>query len=119
MIHYKDNLKNNVVEICIDGKITPEDFEQTVAKLKVSLQLHGKLRLIEEVHSCSDIKSFNLLKDLLFGMSPKQDFTHAAIVTDARWMKTYVGAIDRLLQTEVKTFKSSEIDRARAWISNS
>ena len=119
MIKYKENPENNVVEICIDDKITPADFEQINTQLKAGIQKHGKLRILEEVSSNYGMDSMMLLKDILFGLSPTNDFTHAALVTDAKWMPTYVQAIDNVLSTKIKIFESAEIDEARNWLTNS
>ena len=118
MIKYKGNPRNNIVEIYINDKITQSDFEQITTQLKADLQKHGQLRILEQVNGNCDMKSIMLLKDLLFGLSPTNDFTHAALVTDAKWVKTYVRAIDNVLSANVKTFESAHIDRARALIAN-
>ena len=119
MVKYKENSENNIVEICVDSKITKTDFEQISTQLKASIQKHGKLRLLEEVHRYHYTESIMLLKDILFGLSPTSDFTHAALVTDAKWIPTYLKAINNVLSTKVKAFESAEIDEARLWLTNS
>ncbi|MBE9048724.1 STAS/SEC14 domain-containing protein [Pleurocapsales cyanobacterium LEGE 10410] len=52
-------------------------------------------------------------------MSPVNDFTHAAVVSDAKWMSTYIQAIDNVLFTKVKAFDSAQIDEARVWLADS
>ena len=65
----KENPKNNVVEICVDNKITEVDYEQITTQLKADLQKHGKLHILEEVCPNYSMDSIMLLKDILFGLS--------------------------------------------------
>lgn len=118
MIKYQKNPNDNIVEICIDDRITEADFQQLTNHLKADINKHGELRLLEEVRHF-DIDSLTLLKDILFGLSPVNDFTHAAVVSDAEWMSTYIQAIDSVLFTKVKAFDSAEIEDARNWLANS
>lgn len=87
--------------------------------IKANINEHGELRLLEEVRHFEGVDPITLLKDILFGLSPVNDFTHAAVVSDARWIATYTDAIDNLLFTKVKAFESAEIEDARGWLANS
>ncbi|MBE9045568.1 STAS/SEC14 domain-containing protein [Pleurocapsales cyanobacterium LEGE 10410] len=119
MITYQKNSDNNIVEICVDGQITEADFERLANCLKADINEHGELRLLEEVRYFEGVDPITLLKDILFGLSPVNDFTHAAVVIDAEWMSTYIQAIDNVLFTKVKAFDSAEIEDARNWLANS
>ena len=119
MIKYKGNPQNNIVEIFIDGNITETDVKRITSQLKADLKKHGKLRILEQVRDSYDMNSMMLLKDILFGLSPTIDFTHAALVTDAKWMPTYTEAIDNVLPTKVKAFESAQIEKARVWLTSS
>ena len=44
--------------------------------------------------------------------------SHAAIVADAKWVKTVAEAIGGLYPFEMKVFESAEIEAARAWLKN-
>ena len=118
MITYQKNPNNNIVEICIDGQITEADFERLANYLKADINEHGELRLLEEVRHFEGIDPITLLKDILFGLSPVNDFTHAAVVSDAKWIPTYTDEINNLLFTKVKAFEAEQIDKARDWLAS-
>jgi hypothetical protein len=118
MIEYRNNLNNNIVEISIAGKITETDFDRVISQLKVDLEKHGKLRILEEVRSFDGIDPIALWKDVRFGFAHINDFTHAAVVTDAKWMRTFAEAIGSVLSAEVKAFEESQIEAARKWLAN-
>jgi hypothetical protein len=119
MIKYQKNPENNIVEICIDGKITETDFDRVITQLKADLQKHGKLRILEEIRSFEGIDPIALWKDLNFGLSHINDITHAAVVADAKWMRTFAEALDNVLSAKVKAFESTQIDEAKIWLASS
>lgn len=116
MIEYRNNPENNIVELTIEGKVTAADFEQTVAQLKADIAKHGKLRLLEEIRSFEGMDPIALWKDAQFGLSHIGDFTHAAVVADAEWMRTISAAADHVLSAQVQAFERSQIEAARTWL---
>jgi SpoIIAA-like len=118
MIDYRNNASNNVVEITVEGKITEADFDRVVSQLKVDLQKHGKLRVLEEIRHFDGIDPIALWKDIRFGFSHIHDFTHAAVVTEAKWMRTLAEAVGSVLSAKVKGFETSQLNEAREWLSS-
>lgn len=116
MIEYRNHPNNNIVEISIEGKITEADFDHVISRLKVDIEKHGKLRILEEIRSFDGIDPIALWKDVRFGFAHVNDFTHAAVVTDARWMRTFAEAVGSVLSAEVKAFEASQIEAARMWL---
>ena len=116
---YKNNPNNNIVEIYVDGKITETDLERAISLLKVDLQKHSKLQILEEIRSFEGINPIAVWKDLQFGLSHVDDFTHAAVVADAKWMRTFAEALDNVLSAKVKAFEAALIDEARVWLASS
>jgi hypothetical protein len=118
MIEYSKNPHGNIVEIHIEGKITEADLEHVTSRLKEDIQKHGKLRILEKVHNFSGIDPITLWKDARFSFYHVNDFTHAAVVADSQWMRTIAAAIGGILSAEVRAFEASQLDEARAWLSN-
>ncbi|MUG91405.1 STAS/SEC14 domain-containing protein [Scytonema sp. UIC 10036] len=118
MIEYRNNPNNNIVEISVEGKITEADFDHVIAQLKADIEKHGKLRILEEIRSFTGIDPIALWKDVRFGFAHVNDFTHAAVVADAKWMRTFAEAVSSVLSVEVKAFEASQIEAARTWLMN-
>lgn len=116
MIEYRNNPNNNIVEISVEGKITEADFDRVISQLKTDIEKHGKLRILEEVRSFSGIDPIALWKDVRFGFAYINNFTHAAVVADAKWMRTFAEAVGSILSAEVKAFEASRIEEARTWL---
>lgn len=126
MIEYRNNPNNNIGEISVEGKITEADFDQVIAQLKADIEKQGKLRVLEEIRSFDGIDPFAqravrpiaLWKDVRFGFSQINDFTHAAVVAEQEWMRTIAQAVGSVLSAEVKAFEASQIEAARTWLAN-
>ena len=119
MIEYRNNPNNNIVEISVAGKITEQDLDQVVSRLKADIEKHGKLRILEEIRSFDGIDPIALWKDVRFGFAYINNFTHAAVVADAKWMRTFAEAVGSILSAEVKAFESSEMEAAQMWLAKS
>ncbi|MBE9126630.1 MULTISPECIES: STAS/SEC14 domain-containing protein [unclassified Coleofasciculus] len=116
MIEYRNNSNNNIVELTVEGKITEADFDRVVAQIKADIEKHGKLRLLEEIRSFEGIDPITLWKDAQFGLNHVGDFTHAAVVADAEWVRTISAAADNILSAKVKAFERSQLEEARTWL---
>ena len=77
------------------------------------------MRILEEIRSFDGIDPITLWKDIQFSLFHVSDFTHAAVVADAKWMRTYAEAMDNVLSVKVQAFELAQIDRARLWLANS
>ncbi|MEO0374873.1 MAG: STAS/SEC14 domain-containing protein [Cyanobacteria bacterium P01_A01_bin.17] len=116
MLEYKNHPTDNIVEIIVEGKLTEADLDQIIAQLKIDLDKHGKLRLLEEIRSFEGIDPIALWKDAQFGLNHVDDFTHAAVVAEAEWVRTISAAADNILSAQVKAFEPSQIAAARTWL---
>ena len=118
MIQYKNSPDNNVVEICVDGEITATDFNRTAAQLEADLKKHGKLRILEEIRNFRGGNPLLIWKGARFGVAHIYSFTHAAVVTEARWMRSLSDVVNSVLPAKVKAFERSQVEEARRWLSN-
>ncbi len=116
MIEYRNNPNNNIVEISVEGKISEADFDRVITQLKDDIEKHGKLRILEEIRSFEGIDPIALWKDVRFGLAHVNDFTHAAVVADAKWVRTFAEAINSVLSAEVKAFERPHLEKARQWL---
>ena len=118
MIQYKNSPDNNVVEICVDGEITETDFNRTIAQLEADIRKHGKLRILEEIRNFQGGNPLLIWKDARLGVAHIHSFTHAAVVTEARWMRSLSDVVNSVLPAKVKAFECSQVEDARQWLAN-
>lgn len=116
MIEYRNHPDNNIVEISVQGNVTEADFDHAIAQLKNDLERYSKLKILEEIRQFEGMDPITLWKDARFGLAHVNDFTHAAVVADAKWMRTFAEAINNVLSANIKAFEPSQIEAARAWL---
>lgn len=110
--------QTNIVEICVDGKITREDFDRVAALIESVIAVHGKVRLIEIVREFGSMEPAALWADLKFGPRHLKDFSHVAVVGHARWLSWLTSMAKPFMSAQVKYFDLQDLDKARAWIHN-
>ncbi len=118
MLTYQELPGTNIVELAIDGSVTAEEFDSILARLKSAIERHGKIRVLEVVHSLDTppIPWSKFWEDIKFGFEHLSDISHAAVVADQAWITTIVKLFNPLCKAELKCFKIAEIDDARAWL---
>lgn len=120
MIEYQNNPNSNVVKIIISGKITERDLDRVIDRLKLDLERHHQLRVLEEVRHLEGIDPLAIWKDIRFGFTHLNDFTHAALVADTQWLRTMTDAFINIfpLSVKVRVFDPSQLDEAQNWLAN-
>jgi len=116
-LQYKSNDENNIVEIVVEGKITEADFDRIIPQIKADLARHGKLKVLEEIRSFEGADPMAIWRDLQNARLAK-DFTHGAIIADAKWIRTLTEAIGAVIPMEIKAFERSQLAAAREWLAN-
>ncbi len=83
--------------------------------MKADIQKHGKIKVLEDVRSFEGADLMVFWKDLK--VSPlASNVTHAAIVADAKWMRTIAEAVGSIIPMKIKAFKRSQIESAWEWL---
>lgn len=114
-LEYKRHEDSNVVELVVEGKITAASFDDFVRQAEADFEKHGKLRILEEIRSFEGIDPIAFWHDLQY-IRRINDVTHAAIVADAKWMRSLTEAIKGFYPFEVRAFERSQIEEARTWL---
>ena len=116
-LQYHRTEDSPIVEIVVEGKITAADIDSVVKEVEVDLAKHDKLRVLEDIRDFKGIDPMALWTDLK-QISKIQKISHAAIVADAKWVKTVAEAIGGLYPFEMKVYERSQLAEARAWLEN-
>ena len=116
-MEYRSHEDSNIVEIIVEGKITKADFDHLLEKVDADFARHGKLRVLEDIRSFEGIDPMALWQDVR-QIRRINDVTHAAIVVDAKWLRTVAEAISGIYPFEMKVFERSQIQSARTWLAS-
>ncbi|MBE9063416.1 STAS/SEC14 domain-containing protein [cf. Phormidesmis sp. LEGE 11477] len=104
-----------VVEIVIEGKITAADMQSVIKEVETDLAKYEKIRVLEDIRDFKGVDPMALWVDLK-QVSKIRNISHAAIIADAKWVKTVAEAIGGLYPFELKVYERSQIAEARAWL---
>jgi hypothetical protein len=108
---------DNVVGLCVDGRIDAADMDRIAAVCKEKLGRHRKLRVYVEVPSFEGISVEAFFRDMEIGLSQWNRYDKEAVVTDQPWLAKVTTATGHLVPgLEVKAFPSEQTAAARAWI---
>ena len=117
MIDYKEIPESNIIEFTIDGKVTADEYHDLAERALAFMKKHGQIRVLKAIKSFDgfDLEIFKekLLGDLL---RHKSDITHAALVSDEKWMEQLSSLVMPAFPYRVRYYKLDEIDQARAWL---
>ena len=117
VLTYEKKPKSAFAEIVVDGKITDEEMNSAIEKMKADIDSGGKLKLLEDVRSFVGMEPAAFFKDPRFGISMMQSVSHVALVTDAHWLKMIAETFSFVSPTKIKVFERAKIEDARTWLS--
>ncbi len=110
----------NILEMEIDGAISPEEFDQALEKFDVAIKQHGSVKVLELIGEIGTppIPWSRFWDDIKFGFEHLSDISHIAVVADQSWITAYVRLVNPFFRAEVKAFQRAELEEAREWLGN-
>lgn len=105
-----------VVEVAVSGKLTKEDYDRFVPELERLVGLHGKLRVLFEMHNFHGWTAGALWEDIKFDMKHFKDIERLAMVGEKKWEKGMATFCKPFTTAKIRYFDQAEADAARAWI---
>ena len=118
MITQLQNMPSNTVGFRAEGKVTKEDFEQTVnPSVKDSIEKNGQLNYLLVLDTALDnFSSGAWLQDALLGIKHLTKWNRAAIVSDSEGVKKFTDAFSVLVPGEFRGFSKAEQQKAIDWV---
>ncbi len=116
MIHFLENVPENVIGISVDDKIVETDYDKINSKLKKE-QENQDIRLYIEILKWEGMSLKALMEDLKTGVKFYNDFNKIAISAPQDWAKHWANFGDIVTPgIDVKYFKPSEKEKAMEWV---
>lgn len=109
----------NIVEMSIKGSATVEEFDAALDVFNRAIAEHGSIKVLERVGKLDTppIPWSRLWDDIKFGFEHLGDITHVAVVADQSWISSWIKVLNPLLKADIRSFKTADIEQARAWLS--
>lgn len=116
MLQHRPAGEGGIFEIEIDGRIDADSYRQLILDLDADVAAHGKLAVLEIVHSLGWISPEIWLEDLFWSSRHMMALSRVALATDTLWLTGMAEAAALALPVALKTFALSDIDEARRWL---
>ncbi len=109
---------DNAVAFKIDGKITENDMEKALGKLKEKIDAHADVVIYQQVESLGGVELDAIFDKVKFlfetGIS---DIKKVAVVTDKKWMQKVVQFDDMLFRKiDMRAFSTEDKEAAIAFL---
>ncbi len=116
MLTLIEGLPDNVLGVEATGKITHQDYQNTLIPQAEARMSKGPIRMLYVLRS-DDFALEALWNDTSFGFKHWHDFTHIAVVADHAWIRSVISLFTPFFPGKVQLFKLAELPAAKVWIS--
>ena len=120
MLKIIEDLPENVLGVCAEGKITGKDYENIlIPLLDKKLTEHKKIRMLYDLGNNFTGFDFSaMFDDAKMGMKHSAAWDKIALISDHEMINTIAKFFGYLFSCELKIFKNAEMGKAKKWISN-
>lgn len=115
---YREDDANKLIELDVRGKITKEDYDAIVPKVKAFIDKHGTIRMLEVVEDFEGFETSVLWPGIKFDIQHLKYISLVAVVSDTGWIGALAKAAGSFMSTKLRTFELDHLDDARAWLRN-
>ncbi len=117
MLTLIEGLPEDVLGIEAIGKVTHEDYRDTLIPKAEAMMAKGPIKMIYVVGK--EFTSYELealWDDGAFGMKHWRQFERIAVVTDRAWLRSAASMFAPFMPATVRLFAVSELPAAKDWI---
>ena len=117
MFKFIEGLPPDVMAIEATGKVTHEDYRDTLVPKAEAMMAKGPIRMLYVIgREFTGFELEALWDDSAFGIKHWHDFSHIAVVTDNAWLRTMVSMFKPFFHGKVLLFRLSELPDAKCWV---
>jgi hypothetical protein len=119
MIKFIEGLPQDVMAIEATGKVTHEDYRDTLIPKAEAMMGKGPIRMLYVIGpECTGFEVEALWDDGKLGFRHWHDFSQIALVSDLTWVRASVNIFKPFFHCDVRLFSDSELAAAKDWITN-
>lgn len=105
-----------VLEIRLTGKLAKQDYERFVPAVERLVKVHGKIRLLVEMHDFHGWTAGALWEDVKFDAKHFNDIERVAILGETTWQRGMAVFCKPFTSAKVSYFDHTAKDGALAWL---
>jgi hypothetical protein len=113
----KETSNGNTIVVHASGKLTKEDYQRFVPVVERSVQKHGKINMLFEMHDFHGWYPRGLWEDIKFELKHFRDIERLAMVGESNWEKWMCKVWCPFTTSgESRYFDHTSAREARSWI---
>jgi SpoIIAA-like len=117
MIEQLPSSSESVLGFKLSGTLHDADYKNFVPVIDAALAKHGKVRILAQLHDFQGWDLHALWDDIKFSTTHCTKIKKIALVGDKTWEKWMAAVCKPFTMAKIKYFDPSEIDAAKAWLS--
>lgn len=119
MIEIMKDLPDNVVGFTASGEVSDDDYEDVlIPAMEERFATYDKIRALYYFdEGFEEFEAEAVWDDAKVGLKHLTDFEKIAVVSDQKWIRRSIKAFGWLMPGEVKLYEVSELEEAKAWVS--
>ncbi len=117
MFKFIIGLPPDVMAIEAFGKVTHEDYRDTLIPKAEAMMAKGPIRMLYLIgKEFTGFELEALWDDGVFGLKHWRDFSHIAVVTDHALIGSIINMFKPFFHGEIRLFRLAELPAAKDWI---
>ena len=117
MFKFIIGLPPDVMAIEAIGKVTHEDYRDTLIPKAEAMMAKGPIRMLYLIgKEFTGFELEALWDDGVFGLKHWRDFSHIAVVTDHALIGSIINMFKPFFHGEIRLFRLAELPAAKDWI---
>ena len=115
-IHISTENEGNLLVIQLTGKVHKEDYQHFVPLVEKAVQMHGKVRMLVQMHNFHGWDAAALWQDVKFDAKHFNHIERLAIVGETTWEKWMAAFCKPFTTATIRYYGTEAMAEARVWI---
>jgi len=115
-IEVSTEANGKLIVVHIGGKLHTEDYQHFVPTVEKSIQEHGTVRMLVQMHNFHGWDAGALWQDIKFDARHFDQIERLALVGETTWEKWMAAFCKPFTTASVRYFASDQLKAARDWI---
>ncbi len=116
ILTYAEYPEDKVIELCLEGRVTREDYNACVGQLQDFIDAHGTVKMGEITDSFTGFDPSTIWDRIKFDFRNIKHISHVAVVSDIGWISPASKAAGARISTQLRMFDMDHPQEARDWV---
>lgn len=115
-IHVSEEIRENVLEVHVTGKLELEDYQKFVPDSERLIQKYGKIRVLVVMQDFHGWNARALWEDIKWDVKHFNQVERVALVGEKKWQEGMAAFCKPFTTAKVRYFELAQLEEARVWV---